>query len=261
MTKTFLVRVAVIATLLVALYGCRTVRAPLERDIPEEFPFHTASQILFNLGQTEEPVHAFRARAAISIRSAGEGGQFSAEMHARRNDSLYVSISPGLGIEAARALVTPDSFYFYDRLKNRLVYGQIDEASDILPQPFASENLFQNLLGLTIPSADTQWEVSSDTAYYYLHDPSGTLTYVVDPAFWRVVRYEEHDLGGALVESRNYSEFDEFGGTILPRRLLFERPVDEQRASIYYREVSLNPGRLNFALRVRDTAERVPASQ
>ncbi len=261
MTFSSFAKVACIAAALTILYGCTTTRPPLEREIPEEFPYHSADQIMLNLRHDQAALHSYRARAAISIRSAENGGQFSAEMHARKNDSIYVSISPGLGIEAARALVTPDSFFFYDRIKNRLVYGSVDEAGDILPQPFTSENLFENLLGLVGPPADTEWEVSSDSAYYYLHDTNGTMTYVIDPAFWRVVRFEEQGAGGDLLERRTYSEFDQFDDTVVPRRLVFDRPGDDQRASIYYRDLTLNPDRLSFSLRVRDSAERVRAGE
>lgn len=251
---------AAVLSAVILLNGCASKRAAIEREIPEAFPYHTVDQILFNLQTTEDPVDSYRAKAAISIKTADDGGQFSAEMHARRNDSLYVSISPGLGIEAARALVTPDSFYFYDRIKNRLVYGSLEESAGILPRPFASRNLFENLLGLIVPSADIQWEVSADTSYYYLRDVDGTMTYAVDPAFWRVVRFEERLPNGVLVERRTFDEFDEFDDLVLPRRVRFERPTEDQRASIYYRDLTLNPDRLSFDLRVRDSAERVQAS-
>lgn len=261
MTFVHVVRAVSVLAMLLILYGCRTSRVPLERDVPDAFPNHTTGQILALLNGMDGPISAFTARASVAIRSDGDGMQFAASMNARKNDSLYVTMSPGLGIEAARALVTPDSFFFYDRIKNRLTYGRIDEASEILPQPFASANLFENLLGLVDPTADTRWEVSSDTTYYYLHDRSAMQTYVVDPAFWRVVRYEQTGSDGHLIETRTFSEFDEFGDTVLPRRLVFDRPADGQRASIYYRDLTLNPDRLEFEMPVRDSAERVPAAQ
>ena len=261
MKLSFVGRGVTLLALLIILHGCRTARVALDRDLPDAFPPHTPGQILALLNGTHEPILAFRARASVAIRNEGDGMQFSAEMNARKGDSLYVAMSPALGIEAARALVTPDSFFFYDRIKNRLMYGGIDDASAILPQPFASANLFENLLGLLDPPADTFWEVSSDTAYYYLHDRTGMRTYAVDPAFWRVVRLEKRSRSGDLLEVQQFSEFDEFGDTVLPRRLVFERPLDGQRASIYYRDLTLNPDRLNFKMPVRDSAERVPVAE
>src|SRR5690606_36338899 len=101
-------------------------------------------------------------------------------------------------------------------------------------------------------------EVSSDTAYYYLHDRTGMRTYAVDPAFWRVVRLEKRSRSGDLLEVQQFSEFDEFGDTVLQRRLVFERPLDGQRASIYYPDLTHNPDRLDLNMTLRESAVRRP---
>ena len=251
----------ILAALLI--HGCAsTAPTPLERDLPSNFPNHSVQQILLNVTRAyPDSLLAYRAKASLAIRTPDRSGQFSADMRKSAGDSLYVSISPGLGIEAARALVTPDSFYFYDRLKNRLVYGSMDEAGDILPQPFASKGLFENLLGLISPPADVSWRMRADSGYYHLIAPDGLQTYTVDPAFWRVVRYTGRTEDGTLLEQRSFSEFDTFEGLVLPRRVEFSRPLEESRASIYYRSLALNPGDLSLDLDVRDSAERIQASR
>lgn len=243
-------------------YGCVSTPPALDRNLPSSFPNHSAEQILLNVRTAyPESLFSYRAKASMAIQTPDESGQFSADMRKNAGDSLYVGISPGLGIEAARALVTPDSFYFYDRLKNRLVYGSRDEASSFLPQPFASEGLFENLLGLIRPSSDVFWQIHADSSYYYLVAPSGLLTYTIDPAFWRVTRFTERLDDGTLVEQRSFSEFDTFDGVVLPRKVEFRRPHEESRASIYYRSLSINPKSMSFDLSVRDSAERVQASR
>ena len=246
---------------LAVIFGCSGPRPtrPIEREMPDDFPYHSAEDILFHLSLQGDTLHSFRAKGSAAIRTPEQGGQFSVDMQSRRRDSTFVSISPGLGIEAARALMTPDSFYFYDRLKNRLVYGAILDAGDVLPHPFATEDVFQNLLGLVVPKRSVDWEVRVNSTYYHLIDAYGTRTYVIDPALWRVTRYEERDASGTLLEEYVFSEFDTFDGVILPRRVVFRRPSEESTASIYYRSLSLNPENLSFHLGVRASAERVQA--
>lgn len=250
-----LLSVCGLMTLLIS--GCSGPRPTLEGSLPSAFPNHTPTQIRYALASTHDSLHAFSARSSLVYRAPENGGSFSTEMRDRRGDSLYVSISPGLGIEAARALVTADSFFFYDRLKNRVVYGAIADAGDLLPDPFTSEDLFANLLGLPVPNDGIDWQVDADEQYYYLSDPAGSREFVVDPAHWRVVRYEERDGEGRVVDRRVFSEFDAFDGVVLPRRLIFERPLDNRRASLYHRSLSINPGPLRFSLDVRDSAERI----
>lgn len=252
----------VLAVAVLLLNGCRASRPAIERELPSNFPNHSFEDILFNVRMAyPESLHSFRAKVSLALRTPEQSGSFSADVHERMADSLYVSISPGLGIEAARALVTPDSFFFYDRIKNRLTYGSIDAAEGILPQPFASADIFRNLLGLIAPPGDVSFRVAIDDSYYVLTDPAGRLTYVVDPAFWRIVRRVEYDEDGTLLETRSFSEFDTVDGLILPRRVEFSRPEEETRASIYYRSLTLNPQNLSFDFNVRDSAERIHASR
>lgn len=232
-------------------------RGDAPADLPDAFPHHTEEQIRFHLLRTADTLQAFTARASMVIRSPEQSGQFSADLRSRRNDSLYLTISPGLGIEAARALVTPDSFYLYDRIKNRLVYGALADAGDRLPSPLAQADIFPNLLGLTVPEANVDWTLFADSAAYVLRSPDGLRTYVVDPARWRVMRYEEHLPTGELVEERVYSDFGLFGEVYLPRRVVFRRPLDETLVSLYYRDLAVNPGRISFPMRVSASAERV----
>jgi hypothetical protein len=242
--------------LLLVFAGCAPRRAILAPDLPAGFPYHSAAQIAQQVLLTSEPLEAFEARASFVVRSPEQSGRFNAELRNRRGDSLYMSISPGLGIEAARVLVTPDSVYLYDRIHNRLTYGSIDEAGAMLALPITSDAVFRNLLGILAPEPDVPWEVSSSEALYILRDPEGTRLYEVDPSVWRVTMYEERRPDGALVEQRVFSEFDVFEGIILPRRAVFQRPFEQSMASLYYRSIELNPPDLSFSLRVSTSARR-----
>lgn len=248
-------------TLLLFAAGCAGTRpaADLPTALPDAYPYHSAAQIRQLILDDVDSLRAFQARASLALRTPEQSGQFSADVRNRRNDSLYLSISPGLGIEAARALVTPDSFFLYDRIKNRLTYGSLVAAEAFLPGPLAGDDVFRNLLGLVAPEPDVAWQVEAEDDRYVLTDPAGLRTYVVDPALWRVVRYEERTPTGELVEERTFSEFDRFDGVYLPRRVAFRRPLDDTSASLYYRSLALNPGPLSFDLRVSSKAERVPA--
>lgn len=249
----------VVALLGLLAAGCTSLRtrpdAPAE--LPDAFPNHSVAQIRLQLSRTADTLHAFRARANLVLRSPAQSGQFSADLRARRADSLYLSISPGLGIEAARALVTPDSFFLYNRIENKLVYGDLDDAAGILPAPLAGADLFENLLGLGLPEANVDWSLTADTDTYVLRAPDGLRTYRVDPARWRVVHYEERTPTGDLVEERAFSEFGLFDGVYLPRRIVIRRPADETTGTLYYRSLTLNPSELSFPLRVGASAERV----
>lgn len=245
---------------LLLLTGClgSRPRTPLPTALPDAFPYHTLAQIRDHLHLSPDTLTGFNARASMALSAPGNSGSFSARIQYRRDDSLYASFHVTFGVEAARALVTPDSFFFYDRIHKQLVYGPESASDAFLPGPFSTEDLFPNLLGLLVPDAATDWRISADSLRYYLHDPDGRRTFTIDPTLWRVLQYVERDAGGAIVEERTFSDFDTVQGLILPRRVIFRRPFDDTAASIYYRRLELNPVRQSFDLRVSDQAERIP---
>lgn len=179
----------------------------------------------------------------------------------RRDDSLYMSISPGLGIEAVRVLVTPDSAFVYDRIDNRVRYGSNEDAAAMLPVPLDLEVLAGALLGRTAPEGSVAWDVDAEGERYVLTSPANDERYVVDPTLWRVVHYERLDVAGRVLEERRFEDFSDVDGVVLPRRLVFRFPEDGTTVVMTYRDIDLNPPALSFDLRVREDARWTPVGE
>ena len=227
-------------------------------DLPDAFPNHTLTQIHQQIRlAANDTISAFQGKASVSLRTPEFKGNVTAQMKHRRSDSLYMSLTATLGIEAARMLVTPDSFFVYNRLEKQLNYGSMDYASDFLPPMLTGEEVFPNLLGMLLPDPDEAWQFEADTAYYYLRDAAGRRHYIIDPTVWRVVQYEERTPQGTLIEARSFTQFDTFDGVFIPRRIILRRPLDDTSISMYYRELTLNPPALSMTLRVGDSVEWV----
>jgi len=191
------------------------------------------------------------------VRAGGRSVSASADVRHARGDSLYMTVSPGMGIEAARVLVTADSFYVYDRINQELTYGSLAYATQFLPVPLQPEDAFLILLGLAPPDADTDWTLEAASSQYLLRSVEGDQLAVVDPSIWRIVRYEQRTPTGDLIEERRYSEFSRMDGLFLPRRIIVRRPQDQANAILYYRDLTLNPNPLTFPFRVKDGVKRI----
>lgn len=229
----------------------------LPGDVPETFPGHNGEQITRFIAAGSDSLTGFTAKANISVRSPRESLSFSSNISHRRADSLYMSIKPALGIEAGRALVTPDSFFVYDRIKKKLYYGDIDNAGEYLPGPISRQHVFGNLLGLPDLIA-RNYTVASDSSHYFLMDSVNLETYTVDPRIWRVVRYERFSDSGDVVEAMDYANFDKLDGLVLPRKVTYVHNEDGRSASIFYRSIDLNPERLDMNFEVSDSATQIP---
>jgi len=162
------------------------------------------------------------------------------------------------GFEGGRLLLTPDSVFFYDSRKQTLRTGPVSRAQRLLPAPVATDEIFENLLGLIAPGPETEWSVSADSSLYYVTNASETETWTIDPSQWRVVRYTRESSDGTVLEMRRYGDFRSVQGISLPHSVTFQRPDDNQTATITYKEIRLNPSGLSFGLGVPAEIPRQP---
>ncbi|MFI5135760.1 MAG: DUF4292 domain-containing protein [Chitinophagales bacterium] len=59
------------------------------------------------------------AKAKVSVNNAGDETDFTANIRMRKDSAIWISISPALGIEVARMLMTRDSIRVIDRLNKQ----------------------------------------------------------------------------------------------------------------------------------------------
>lgn len=230
----------------------------MDRDanMPAGFPNHNYSEIIQLISDQPLNIAGYQSESALAVKSPMQSGSFSASISHKKNDSLQISISPGLGIVAVKALITPDSFYVHDRINKELGIGTLQDMQRLLPLPTDPTSLYSAMLGLWIPESSSSWELSADKGYYILKEPDNRRTMFIDPIFWRIVRYVEHDAQGELVEERTFAEFEDYDGIYLPRRLTFRRPGDDTSASLYHRKLTINPSALAFDFNVSKSVRR-----
>lgn len=230
--------------LLAACSSSRPAFDAPEAALPSAFPHHTYDQIRRHVAEGAAALHGIYAEGDIALTSPSQNGRFGMRLTATDAGFLYLTVHPGFGIEAARVLVRPDSFFVYNRIDNTLRLGSMDEASAALPIPVTAEDGFATVTGTLPLPGDASWSMRADSVYYYLTSPDGRRVFTVDPALWRVVRTVAYDAAGALEEERRFERFAQVGDRALPRRITLHRPADRIQATLLYREITLNPPEL-----------------
>lgn len=242
---------------LMLVLGCTSTRPPLPPAFAPGYPNHTLREILAHLHPLPDSITAFSANVSLSIQSPERSGQFNARIDHRRADSLYMSLrATVLNVEAVRFLLTPDSFYVYNRIEKQLLYGPVSLAEQFLPPPLAVPEIFPALLGQMLPDTSVAWAVQPDSGRYILQDTY--CRYVIDPHQWQVVQYQAYDASGMILDEREYALFEPVATLLLPRRIVLRRPAEEVVAALFYRSLHLNPTTLSFGLRVGADVKRVP---
>jgi hypothetical protein len=241
------------------LSSCSTTKAPtfVSPDLPAGFPDHSPNEIVSNVALASKGFGSFKSKSRIRFESLDEKGSANLNISHRKSDSLFASVRITFGIEAAKALLTPDSFFVYQRVGKKLYFGEAEMIKVFFPQPAPVDELFPSLTGTVTPDPTVDWQVRADSLYYYLISGDRRQSYTVDPRIWRVVNMEARLADGRLEEIRTFSEFDQFGPDVLPRRLEAERPLDGQKVWIYHRSIQVNPPELSMTFKIGNQAERI----
>lgn len=253
-------RALLTAALLVAA-GCGSSRpAFVAPEIPRGFPNHDQGSIVDAVESSAKRFESIETRSRMRFETPTESRSVNLDIKYRRSDSLLVKAKVTLGIEAVRSLVTPDSFYVYERLSNKLYRGAVEQAYRLLPIPGPIGDMFASLAGVVEVNQRMDWQVSHDSLYYYLVTTDGTRSVTVDPRLWRVVQLEDRTSSGDLVERRTFTDFDSFGRFIVPRRIEVERPLDRERFQVYHRSVVVNPENLSLRFEIGKVDENILVS-
>ena len=92
----------------------------------------------------------FAAHAKITVLNDEGKTDFAANIRAKNDSAIWISITPGLGIEVARVLMTRDSVYVIDRLNKKFYSRGYDMLQDYTAMPVDLETMENILAGVPI---------------------------------------------------------------------------------------------------------------
>lgn len=210
--------------------------------------------------------------SATLIRNKKDRSGFSGQLRIQRDSIIWVTISPALGIEAVRAMITPDSVFVMNRIDksylstdfgyvNRLINAALD--FDML-QAFLTGNDFAFY---EVP----QFRASIDGGLYRLntsnrnklkkyirrHEDVLTIplqTVWLDPTTYKIVRIQvkELEVEGRKVTA-SYSDFSEVNGQPYPSKISIEASAEESiDLELEFTRIERNAG-VEFPFRIPST--------
>ena len=101
----------------------------------------TADSIIKAIHFTDLGFKWFTARVSANTVIDSKSNSFNANLRIKRDSVIWMSISPGLGIEVARVYITPDSLKFINRINNTYFKGDYRFLNSLLQ----IESNFQSL--------------------------------------------------------------------------------------------------------------------
>lgn len=135
-----------------ALASCKTKKTPVAKETGSGCRLESKNAKLLSaeLKAHELKFQWLQAKIAVDSDIDSNSTSFNVAMRIRRDSAIWLSISPALGIEVARALITKDSVKFINRLKGNYFKGDFNYISRLLHTELDFEMVQSLLVGNSV---------------------------------------------------------------------------------------------------------------
>ena len=123
------------------LIGCKTKRVTQKSPLVNVGSGFILDQVI----QSEFEFESINAKLQVDVDAPNQKGSFKINLRTKSDSVIWMSITPALGIEAARLLIQPDTLKYIDKLKKEFFVGDYS----LLDSVFRYETKFsfmENLL-------------------------------------------------------------------------------------------------------------------
>ncbi len=119
----------------------------------------------------------FSGRSDLSYSGGGESHDLNASIRMERDRRIWVSVTALLGIEVARALITPDTIVLINRLQNEVQAISFAEAGKLLPVATDFYTLQSLIIGDLLPSGLALTDVGEIGESFTLHALTDSMSH------------------------------------------------------------------------------------
>ncbi len=224
----------------------------------------SVSRILSAMKENEASFEFFSARFSGDVSFDNSSYSISGIIRIRKDSVIFVSLSPFMGIEMARALITPDDVKIINRLEGTYFEGDMDYVNNMLGTDLDFYMLQALLVGNDFSHLSSDnFSVRSQTNRLLLQNPqrySATAStdnkffqqnLLLDDQSYKITENTLYDpLTRRSIRTR-YSAFYRVTGQLIPSRfsMIFTEPGSQAELNIRYNRTSIdNPQPISFSV-------------
>jgi hypothetical protein len=128
-------------------FSCRTRKTALPAETGDLKPMKDRSvdELLNKLDSSAFNAEWMQAKASVTTKQDKKETSFTIHMRAHKDSVIWISITPLLGIEAVRVMITNDSIKVLDRINNKYQVSNIEYINKLLEMKVNFE-IMQSLL-------------------------------------------------------------------------------------------------------------------
>lgn len=187
---------------------------------------------------------------SAALRSEKKNLSVNVNFRMQKDSIIWFSISPALGIEVFRILITPDSVRYVDKLHNTYYRGNYAVADSLLKAKLDFDFLQRFLTGSALLPDEAKYSADVEDGKYLLRIKAKAketpapilLNYWINPELFKVER--------ATIEAENrpetllivYDDFTGVGGQKFPQSssVLLNSPLESATFELSFSRIRLN---------------------
>ncbi|MCB0754846.1 MAG: DUF4292 domain-containing protein [Flavobacteriales bacterium] len=210
------------------VYGCKTSKLA---STPSGLPQITTQALLDSVNNNSFSLMS--AKLAVSHSNAKGTQNFGARIRVKKDSVIWLSVTPALGIEAVRVVITPDSIKMVNRIEQKYFVESFEKTNELLQLQLTYSVLQSVLLGEFVPVYDNKvYNLTPLVDLYTLvADEKKAQTSTVelkldqrtefDPSIWRVTRTILKNPPRNEEILAQYTDFERVGEKIFPTTMRF----------------------------------------
>lgn len=166
----------VFLSVLLGLNSCKTVKkteatnTTKKESAVNRVDFKTAKTLLKLLHENEFQFQEISAKLDVKAVIDDNDNSLGVTLRIKRDSAIWMSISPALGIEVARVLITKDSVKFMDRINSKYFVGDFNYLSKMLQTDLDYQMIESLLVGNSAEfyEEDEKLKAAKDSSKYLL---------------------------------------------------------------------------------------------
>lgn len=259
--------------LLLALSACKLQQKAKKKDLK----VNKTEYLFQQLDRNEFQFEHLSLKAAVQLYQNGKKTPFKANIRIRKDSVIWVSITPALGIEVARVMITRDSVKVLNRIDRNYFVGDYEYINKRFNIDLEFNTIQSILIGNPIAfEHDEKVSLSIDKEKYYLGNlkkrkvkkadekperiekqKEEVISLWIDQNTFKVSNFIFSDLTANRFLTGEYKEFIDVEGQTLPGDLNFDFQSEKPaKVDLQYSKVSLE-GPLKFSFNISSKYEQV----
>lgn len=254
-------RLLLLLLLMAAIGSCRPQR---EVTPVSELLQKSARSLVSSMHSNHADFNYFSSRFSGSATIDKQTYNLSGNMRIHKDEAIFISVAPVLGIEVARILITPDTVKIVNRLEGTYFVGDMSFINNMLNTDLDFYMLQAILIGNDFEHFNhNNFRVMEDRGRLMLHSPSRgrqsrgnpSLPYEnnlwLDTGSFRIQQNVLYDPREQRTIKADYRSYASVGGQLLPSEIFLEFSETASRAELlirFNRTALNNPQQLTFSI-------------